>query len=107
MVNPGRCIVESNTLVAARRESDDRWTERGGSEREVMPMNCNLCGELLFSALQRTRGVCASCFLSYKPQPKAAIGRTPASQPRASRPEDREPKPPKISGSGNSGQETP
>ena len=54
-------------------------------------MNCTMCGEMLFSALERTRGICATCFLSYRPERKAeATRRSPDSPPQESQPDDRD-----------------
>jgi hypothetical protein len=70
-------------------------------------MNCTQCGEALFSALERTRGVCASCFLSYKPERKAeAIGQSSGPRPQASQSADSGGQPPEMEGSGQSGEAT-
>ncbi len=72
-----------------------------------MPSNCTKCGESLFSALERTRGVCASCFLSYKPDPKAdAIGGSSPSRPEPSQPGEADAGPPEMSASDQAGEET-
>ncbi len=70
-------------------------------------MNCTQCGEMLFSALERTRGVCASCFLSYKPARKAeAIGRPSDSPMRAAESEEGDHRMPEMNYSGESGERT-
>ncbi len=71
-----------------------------------MPSNCTKCGESLFSALERTRGVCASCFLSYKPEPKAdAIGGSAPSQSEPSQPSGGDAGPPEMTASDQTGEE--
>ncbi len=70
-------------------------------------MNCTQCGEALFSALERTRGVCASCFLSYKPERKVeAIGQSSGSPAQASQPAENGGQPPELADAGPSGEAT-
>ncbi len=70
-------------------------------------MNCTQCGEALFSALERTRGVCASCFLSYKPERKAeAIGQSSVSPPQTPQPAESGGQPPELGDAGPSGEAT-
>ena len=52
-------------------------------------MTCIQCGEMLFSALERTRGVCATCYLSYRSESKRQVsGRHAAPPSDQSRPDE-------------------
>jgi hypothetical protein len=103
----GEALLRRTPSSRRPRESTARRTEQDGSERKVKPMNCSQCGETLFSALERTRGVCASCFLYYKPEEKTELtGRAPQPVTQASQSDPGESRASEMEGSGQSGEAT-